>query len=276
MTLCLTLDTLHTMGTDRPRSELRADVLPSRPSTRTLCETCVGRSLNLCGPLDDVRLAQLLALGGQKRWAKREIMFREGDIMGSFFKITRGVVAVSRTIDDGRRQIVALRAPGDCVGYLRLDGKYAFQGEALTDVDACAFDRRKFDAFVLLHPDLAAALSEALSAALEQSGQNMLVIGKLKSTERVANFLCEISALYSRRDVPAKPLALHVKRGEIADYLGLTIETVSRSFGKLKSRNVIALVESDSVVILDQERLTAIGKFSPAVGLDYRQGGVAL
>jgi CRP/FNR family transcriptional regulator, anaerobic regulatory protein len=242
----------------------------------TLCETCVGRSLNLCGPLENVRLAQLLALGSQRRWAKREIMFREGDVMGPFFKITRGVVAVSRTLDDGRRQIVALRAPGDCVGYLRHSGKYAFQGEALTDVEACSFDRRKFDKFVQLHPDLAAALNEALSAALEQSGQNMLVIGKLKSTERVANFLCEISALYQRRHVPAQPLALHIKRGEIADYLGLTIETVSRSFSKLKNRNVIALIESDSVIILDQERLTAIGKFSPVADLNYRKAVLAL
>ena len=87
--------------------------------------------------------------------------------MGSFFKITQGVVAVSRTLDDGRRQIVALRAPGDCVGYLQVAGNYAFQGEALTDVEACAFDRRKFDAFVQLHPDLASALAEALSVALE-------------------------------------------------------------------------------------------------------------
>jgi CRP/FNR family transcriptional regulator len=217
-----------------------------------------------------------MALGGMKRWGKREIMFREGDVMGAFFKITRGVVAVSRTLDDGRRQIVALRAPGDCVGYLRHAGNYAFQGEALTDVEACAFDRRKFDKFVQLHPDLAAALSEALSAALEQSGQNMLVIGKLRSTERLANFLCEISALYRRRLVPVKPLALHIKRGEIADYLGLTIETVSRSFAKLKSRNVIALIESDSVVILDHERLMEIGKFYASAGRDHRQGGAAL
>src|SRR5690242_18243855 len=84
------------------------------------CETCIGRSMNLCKPLDDKRLAQLFALGGQREWAKRQILFREGDPMGSFFKITKGVVAVSRTLDDGRRQIVALRAAGDCVGYLRI------------------------------------------------------------------------------------------------------------------------------------------------------------
>ena len=192
--------------------------------------------------------------------------------MGSFFKITQGVVAVSRTLDDGRRQIVALRAPGDCVGYLQIGSNYAFQGEALTDVEACAFDRRKFDAFVQLHPDLASALAEALSVALEQTGRNMLVMGKLRSTERVASFLCEISELYRARRVPVTPLTLYIKRGEIADYLGLTVETVSRSFSNLKKRKVIELIAGDVVALLDERRLAAIGKFKPAA----ERGGVAL
>ena len=228
---------------------------------QTSCESCIGRSLNLCGALDHIRLAQLLALGGPRQWDKRQILFREGDPMGSFFKITQGVVAVSRTLDDGRRQIVALRAPGDCVGYLETGGNYAFQGEALTDVEACAFDRRRFDAFVQLHPDLASALAEALSVALKQTGQHMLVMGKLKAIERVANFLCEISALYGARRVSVTPLTLYIKRGEIADYLGLTIETVSRSFSDLKKRNLIALIGSDVITIVDGERLSEIGKF---------------
>ncbi len=196
-------------------------------------------------------LQQLLALGGQRQWGKRQIIFREGDPMGSFFKITQGVVAVSRTLDDGRRQIVALRAPGDCVGYLQIRGNYAFQGEALTDVEACAFDRQKFDAFVQLHPDLASALAEALVGCPRANRPNMLVMGKLKSTERVANFLCEISALYGARRVSVTPLTLYIKRGEIADYLGLTIETVSRSFAEPQEAQRHPLVESDAVVILD-------------------------
>ncbi len=130
--------------------------------------------------------------------------------MKSFFKITQGIVAVSSTLDDGRRQIVALRASGDCVGYLETEGRYTFQGEALTSVEACAFDRRKFDRFVRLHPDLAAAVAETLSAALKQTGENMMVIGQLKSTERVAHFLVEVARLYGERHLQIKPLVLHI------------------------------------------------------------------
>ena len=104
----------------------------------------------------------------------------------------------------------------------------------------------------------------------------MLVMGKLKSTERVANFLCEIAALYGARRVSVTPLTLYIKRGEIGDYLGLSLETVSRSFADLKRRNVIELIESDAVVIVDGERLAAIGKFRPAADHEGSQSGVAL
>jgi CRP/FNR family transcriptional regulator len=234
---------------------------PFKISSPLPCDSCVGRTLNLCGPLDDARLQHLLSLGGIRHWKRHETLFRAGDPIGAFFKIRKGIVAVSHTLDDGRRQITALRAPGDCVGYLDRNGRYAFEGQALTDVEACAFDRRKFDAYVAQHPDLGAALVEALSSALKQSGMLSLVLGQLRSTERVAHFLAEISALYTERHVSAaQPLTLHIGRHEIADYLGLTIETVSRSIGKLKGRNIIAVVESGEVVILDFKRLREAGK----------------
>ena len=224
------------------------------------CDRCVGRSFNLCKPLDDTRLKAMLGLGGIRRWKKRETIFRAGDPMGAFFKIRSGIVAVSRSLDDGRRQIVAVRAPGDCVGYLEDDGKYAFEGEALTDVEACAFDRRGFDAFAAKHPDLAAAVVEALSAALKQSGEAMLVLGQLRSTERVAHFLAEMDMLYRQGAVSSRPLSLTMSRAEIGDYLGLTVETVSRAIGKLKNRDVISLMGSDEVVVLDNDKLRQIAK----------------
>ena len=235
------------------------------------CDRCVGRSLNLCGPLDAARLHVMLSLGGIRHWKKHETLFRAGDPMGAFFKIRSGIVAVSRALDDGRRQIVAVRAPGDCVGYLDNDGKYAFEGEALTDVEACAFDRSGFDAFAGKHPDLAAALAEALSAALKQSGEAMLVLGQLRSTERVAHFLAEIDTLYRQRAVSSGPLSLKMSRTEIGDYLGLTIKTVSRALGKLKNRNVIELGGGDTVVVLDNYKLRQIAKVAPMAGAWQRR-----
>ena len=103
-------------------------------------------------------------------------------------------------------------------------------------------------------------MAEALSAALGQSGQRLLVLGQLRSTERVAHFLAEIDTLYRRRAVSSGPLSLRMSRAEIGDYLGLTIETVSRAIGKLKARGVIGLMASDEVVVLDNDKLRQIAK----------------
>lgn len=224
------------------------------------CDHCIGRPLNLCKPLDEHRLQQLLALGSIRHWQRHQILFRAGDRVSSFFKIRKGLVSVSKTLDDGRRQIVAVRVPGDCVGYLDTDGCYAFEGEALTDVEACAFDRRRFDALAAENPDLAAALATALSSALAQSGESMLVVGKLRSTERVAHFLGKMALLHHDLHARPGPFQLYMNRSEIADHLGLTIETVSRSMTKLKERAVIGLVESDEVIVLDAAKLREIGK----------------
>jgi len=224
------------------------------------CARCVGRHLNLCKPLDDKRLAQLLSFGGPRVWAKGATMFRAGEPIGPFFKIRFGIAAVFRILDDGRRQVVALRAPGDCLGYLEQDGAYSFEGQALTEVEACAFDRRQFDIFAAQNPDLAAATAEELSRALKRAGQAMVVLGQLKSTERVAHFLVEIDALYRERHVARTPLSLLMNRNQIADYLGLTVETVSRAFGKLREQAVIKLVGNDDVIILDHAKLRDIGK----------------
>lgn len=227
---------------------------PSAPR----CRQCLGRTLNICGPLDDPGLHQLLGLGATVRWSRGELVFRAGDRQGAFFKITKGIVAVSSTLHDGRRQILAFRVTGDIVGYLEKDGKYAFEGQALTDVEACSFDRRRFDELVGRTPQLAAAVAAALAAALTQTGHGLTVVGQLKSTERLASFLAELCALYQQRQLLTTPLILNINRDQIADYLGLTVETVSRSFKALKSRKVIAGNGRSGIAILDARKLRSI------------------
>lgn len=178
-----------------------------------------------------------------------------------FFKIRKGVVAVSRLLSDGRRQIVAVRMAGDCIGYLSEDGLYAFEGQALTDVEVCVFNRSQFDRLASDRTDLAAATSATLSSALKQAGQGMLMLGRLRSAERVAYFLAEQDALSRERFGDCPTLPLFMNRAEIADYLGLTIETVSRAIGKLKKKGLITLIDSGEVLMCDREKLYAFGKY---------------
>ena len=189
-------------------------------------------------------------------------MYRADEPLRVFYKITKGIVTESRTLDDGRRQIVGIRTVGDLCGYPAHKGRSLFSGEALTEVEACAFDGEKFAAFIGRHVDLACALAEDMSDKLKRATDNMTVIGQLKSTERVAHFLVEIYELYASRHIGTEPLTLYLTRQEIADYLGLTLETVSRSFSKLRDMRVIALVGGDAVAILDEDKLSDIAKVS--------------
>lgn len=239
---------------------LVAGTFAGRPPIRgdLKCRGCLVRSLNICEPLDEKGLAELLRLGAPVRWRKGELLFRAGEQQGAFFKITRGMVAVSSSLHDGRRQIVALRIAGDVVGYLESDGRYAFEGEALTDVEVCSFDRARFDRLVSQTPALASAVAETLSDALKQTAHGLTVIGRLKATERVANLLAEICTLYEQRPMLTGPPTLHMRRDEIADYLGLAAESVSRSLSRLRKLGIVDRRRDGGIVILDPKRLKVV------------------
>jgi len=259
-------DSIDGVNNDR----IRRGTIPSaesvwQPRRRNLpCVSCPGRSIGICEPLDEDGLAYLLSLGMRQHWKKGELMFQAGDPMGYFHKVTRGIVLVFRSLEDGRRQIVGVHSIGDLCGYLEKDGTYNFSGVALTDVEACSFDRRRFDRFVAGNPDLGAALANDMTDKLKRAAEHIAVLGQLKSAERVAYFLLQLADVYSGKMGLSPPLQLHLTREQIADHLGLRLETVSRAFTALKNSGLIALVGSDAISILDHRRLAAFAGLSAA------------
>ncbi|UYN93349.1 MAG: helix-turn-helix domain-containing protein [Enhydrobacter sp.] len=196
-----------------------------------------------------------MALGAARRWSKGDVLFEAGTPTGHFYKVTKGLVAIFRLFEDGRRQIVGIHTIGDLCGYIEHNGTYHFSGVALTDVEACGFDRRRFTAFAARHADLASALAEDMTEKLRRTGESMAVIGQLKASERVGYFLLQLSGIYADRMGAKPPLRLNLSRQEIADYLGLSLETVSRAFTKLKNRGFVVLIGHDEVAIVDRQRL---------------------
>jgi CRP/FNR family transcriptional regulator len=221
------------------------------------CLRCPVKGFNVCKPLDYDRQKELFELGLQQTWKRRQFIFRAGDPLAAVFKITSGIVAVSKPLADGRRQILDFFLPGEICGFLQTDGKYAFDGEAMTEVKTCSFNRRRFDSFVAAHHDVADAIKTALEEKLHQASQHMAVIGQLSSTERVANFLCTLGVAYSEHVMQTRPLSLPMKRTDIADYLGLRLETVSRAFSKLKRRGILEL-NDDEIIINDPASLARL------------------
>lgn len=223
------------------------------------CLHCPAKTSNICRPLEFEQQRNLFELGVQHTWKRRQFLFHAGDPSTAVFKLTSGIVAVSRPFADGRRQIVRFFLPGEICGYLQTAGKYAFDGEAITEVRTCSFNRRRFDLFVAEHRGVADAIRVALEDTLRHVGDHMAAVGQLTSEERLADFLRKLGIAYSEHAMQTRPLLLPMTRSHIAEYLGLRLETVSRAFSKLGKRGVLDL-DGDRVLVHDPARLVYLSE----------------
>jgi CRP/FNR family transcriptional regulator len=245
---------IHARGSPNFSLSLPPDI-PRLP-----CHHCLGRSLGICAPLDNQGLASLVAMGGQRRWDKRELLYHGDDPAAAVYKITKGVVIEYCLLTDGRRQIVAIRSVGDLSGYPARAGHYGLTAEAVTPVVACAFGTAKFHAKVEHSIEFACAAVDEVSERFTRASLTMTAVGQLKSVERVARFIVEMEALHRKGGSGSGVIPLHLSRQDIADYIGMTLETVSRSLTTLKNMRLMALVGIDAVSILDEKRLRQVAK----------------
>lgn len=230
--------------------------MPSRlpASASPPCPRCPGKTTNLCRPLDGKLQAEFFDIAIRQRWSPREVMFRAGDTVGPIFKITDGIASVSRTLAGGQRQILRFLLPGDVCGYLSDDGRYTFDGEAITDVTTCTFPRDGFDGFAARNAGFGEAIRAEMEEVLKEIGLQMTAVGQLSAVERVASFLLDMAALFEKRGLHILSLRLPMTRADIGDYLGMRTETVSRAFTKMRRRGLIE-IDGENVVILNAQGL---------------------
>jgi CRP/FNR family transcriptional regulator len=210
-------------------------------------------------PLAPRPLAAFFDGGTRQSWAKDEVLHRGGDARGAVYKVNAGIVAVSKVLSSGERQIVRLLLPGDVCGDLAEDGIGSFDGVALnSEVRTCGLTRAHFDSLVAQNAAMAIAVRVELAAALSEVSLQMTAIGTLPATARVANFLCDMRAAFDARGMQAFPLRLPMTRTDIGDYLGLRVETVSRAFTKLRQLRLIKLVDAETVVIINPAAFAAV------------------
>lgn len=170
--------------------------------------------------------------------------------------ITSGTVRLSRLLHDGRRQVMGFLFPGDFIGLTRRDS-FAFSAEAITDTDSCNFALEDLDTLSGDNPRLQRKLYEMACSELDAAQEQMLLLGRKSALERVASFLLEVRQrqLQQKDKDDEDCITLPMTRGDIADYLGLTLETVSRSFSRLRQEQVIEIRETYRVDLLDCQRL---------------------
>jgi len=225
------------------------------------CGHCAARHLSVCDSLTEQGIRKLALLAETHVYRPGDALVREGDDAAHLFNITGGAVRVYKLLSDGRRQIVGFLAAGDFLG-LASGSRYAFSAEAIDEVHACKFKKVAYRALLDEMPELERALLERASHELAAAQDQMLLLGRKTAVERLASFLISLSERARRETGDGSVVHLPMTRAEIADYLGLTTETVSRATSKLKTRGTIRLLSLHSVQINKPEDLKSLaGEF---------------
>ena len=222
------------------------------------CFGCEVRTQAVCGVLDCDKLAGLRRLGTKFRLSPGQPLFHEGDPASRVFTLTKGSLKLYKLLPDGRRQVTGFMHPGDFLG-ISVDDEHAFTAEALESSLLCAFPRPRFDDFTEEHSEMERELYRLAAHELAAAQQQMVLLGRKTAAERFATFLLMLAERTERNcNEEARFIDLPMNRADIADYLGLTKETVSRMLTILKNQLLIQLEALDRVEILDRAGLEAV------------------
>lgn len=226
------------------------------------CPSCGAVAMRVCGSTADASLARLEALAEPILLDAGAVLIREGDEAPHIFNITSGSVRVFKRLPNGRRQIIGFLFRGDFLG-LAIGDAYVFTAEAMEPSSVCRFRKAAFRALVQDDPPLEHALLNRTSHELAAAQNQMLLLGRKTAIERLASFLLDLPNHDLSRPAGAGHVRLPMTRGEIADYLGLTIETVSRSITRLKTQGVIRLVSQTDILVERPDLLRALAEGEP-------------
>ncbi len=220
----------------------------SVPLDRASGASAVARS----GGLD--ALVALERIGTRRSFARNAEIFAEGDPATAWYQVVSGAARTCKLLADGRRHIAEFYFSGDCFG---LDSAPHRQltAEALSDITVIRYPRQATEQMLDEVPQLARRLREIALRDLTNAQGRMLLLGRMTAAERVATFLLDI---FERRDA-VRALDLPMSRNDIADYLGLTIETVCRVLSAFKREGAIAIPNPHRIELLDRAALAAIG-----------------
>jgi CRP/FNR family transcriptional regulator len=229
-------------------------MLTSAPHTETF-----GVSYNRPGGtlMPSTRLDSCFADAPCRQLRSHAPLFAEGDRKMNTYKIESGVVLVYKILTDGVRQIVRLAFPGDFIG-IESEEAHGYEAQTLSATRIRSLPTSTLWRRAVEDPVLGRDILETLSREVADTRCHLLMIGRLSATSRVANFLLSLVQRNARRGLDAANILLPVRRSDIADFLCLSVETVSRSLTELKGARAISLRGWRNVRIHDTELLEAL------------------
>jgi CRP/FNR family transcriptional regulator, anaerobic regulatory protein len=214
------------------------------------CAHCGVRGRAVCSALSGHEMAALDEVTQPLRLAAGATLARAGDARQYVYTLTDGALRLVRTLPDGRRQITGFVLPGDYVG-LTESLRHRHDIEAICESRACRTPLAEMRRLREQYPQLERKLMQRTSMELAAAQDAGLLLARLQPSERLAHFLLRLGARGALSGQPNDVVNLPMGRGDIADHLGLTMETVSRTFTKLRQQALIALPQLHRVQILD-------------------------
>lgn len=227
-----------------------------------VCRSCEARHKGICGALSPDQLVHL------NSYTTRSLKPSGTELVSNYVEndtyanLLRGVIKLSMTMSDGRHQIVGLQFPPDFVGRVfEKDSKVT--AEAASEVHVCSFPRHIIDKFIDDTPELEHRLHKQSIQELDEARDWLLTLGRKTAQEKLVRFLLLIGEnIDPETESHAKNCAafdLPLTRADIADFLGLTIETVSRQLTKLRKAGLIEIESNRHIVIPDLDKIRQLG-----------------
>lgn len=235
------------------------------------CDACSVRDRAVCGALTREELTVLNQIARHKKVSAGQIILSAEEPADFVGIITSGAVKLTKTLADGRQQIVGLQFASDFLGRT-YDNRNHFFAEAATNVDICSFSRNDFEKLLEKFPELEKRLFQNTLDELDSAREWMLLLGRKTAEEKVASFLLMLARKNSllgcanSSAMTFSTFTLPITRTDMADYLGLTIETVSRQITRLKSRGIISVTGNREFLVPDLDKLAEVaGQDEPEI-----------
>lgn len=227
-------------------------------SIHAKCGDCPIRHRAVCARCDGGELAQLEEIKYYRSFEAGQTVAWSGDAMDFVASVVTGIATLSQTMEDGRRQMVGLLLPSDFVGRPGRDAA-PYDVTATTDLVMCCFRKKPFEEMMLRTPHIGQRLLEMTLDELDAAREWMLLLGRKTAREKIASLL----AILARRDASLRlsegdgaiSFELPLTREAMSEYLGLTLETVSRQMSALRRDGIIVTEGKRQITVPDIDRL---------------------
>lgn len=234
---------------DAPRKDIHNSDIP------VLCRACEARHRGVCGALSAAQLISLNKQSTRKYVESGSELISESRETRTYANIISGVVKLTKMMADGRQQIVGLQFAPDFLGR-PFRAASGITADAATGVDVCSFPKTVIDQMIRETPELEHRLLEQTLKELDEARDWMLTLGRKTASEKVASFLYLIATnVDPESDANSARFELPLTRSDIADFLGLTIETVSRQMTRLRKEGIILIANNRHVEVPDLAKL---------------------